>query len=73
MGWWSDVLAEAMQRSGKFRIVSCFTRSEEKRAKFAATFACRAAPTYEALLGDGTIEAIVNTTPNATPPAYLDG
>ena len=66
MGWWSDVLAEAMQRSGKFEIVACFTRSEEKRAKFAATFACRAAPTYEALLGDRTLEAIVNTTPNGT-------
>src|SRR5258707_4059996 len=66
MGWWSDVLAEAMQRSGKFEIVACFTRSEEKRAKFAATFACRAAPTYEALLGDRSFEAIVNTTPNGT-------
>jgi predicted dehydrogenase len=36
MGWWSDVLADAMQRSGKFAIVTCYTRSEDKRAKFEA-------------------------------------
>ena len=66
MGWWSDVLADAMQRSGKLRIEACFTRSEEKRAKFAAKYGCRAAPSYEEILDDPTIEAIVNTTPNAT-------
>ena len=66
MGWWSDVLADAMQRSGKLRIDACFTRSEEKRAKFAAKYGCRAAPSYEEILDDPTIEAIVNTTPNAT-------
>ena len=32
MGWWSDVLADAIQRSGKLEIVACYTRSEEKRA-----------------------------------------
>jgi hypothetical protein len=36
IGWWSDVLADAIQRSGKLEIVSCYTRSEEKRRKFAA-------------------------------------
>jgi predicted dehydrogenase len=66
MGWWSDVLADAMQRSGKLRIDACFTRSEGKRAKFAAKYGCRAAPSYEEILDDPTIEAIINTTPNAT-------
>jgi predicted dehydrogenase len=65
MGWWSDVLADAMQRSGKLRIEACYTRSEEKRAKFAAKYGCRAAPAYEEILDDPGIEAIVNTTPNA--------
>jgi predicted dehydrogenase len=66
MGWWSDVLADAMQRSGKLKIVACFSRSDEKRAKFAAKYGCRAAPAYEEMLDDPTVEAIVNTTPNAT-------
>jgi predicted dehydrogenase len=64
MGWWSDVLADAVQRSGKLKIVACFTRSEEKRRAFAAKYGCRAAPSYEAILEDRAIEAIVNTTPN---------
>jgi predicted dehydrogenase len=64
MGWWSDVLADAIVRSGKLKIAACYTRSEDKRAKFAAKYGCRAAPSYEAILADRSIEAIVNTTPN---------
>src|SRR6266496_3869831 len=64
MGWWSDVLADAMQRSKKLKIVACYTRSEEKRRAFAAKYGCLAAPSSEAVLGDRAIEAIVNTTPN---------
>ena len=66
IGWWSDVLADAMKRSGKFEIASCYTRSEDKRAKFAEKYGCIAAPSYDAILADRSIEAIVNTTPNAT-------
>jgi predicted dehydrogenase len=64
MGWWSDVLADAIKRSDKLEIVACFTRSAEKRNAFAAKYSCRAAASYEEILSDPTIEAIVNTTPN---------
>ena len=64
MGWWSDVLADAIQRSGKLEILSCYTRSEEKRKSFAAKYRCRPALSYEEMLADGQIEAIINTTPN---------
>src|SRR5467141_2074974 len=64
MGWWSDVLADATLRSKKLKIVACYTRSEEKRRAFAAKYGCKAAPSYEAILEDRAIEAIVNTTPN---------
>ncbi|MBI3516438.1 MAG: Gfo/Idh/MocA family oxidoreductase [Proteobacteria bacterium] len=64
IGWWSDVLADAIQRSGKLEIVGCYTRSAEKRAAFAAKYRCRATASYEALLADRAVEAIVNTTPN---------
>ncbi|MGH8660374.1 MAG: Gfo/Idh/MocA family protein [Burkholderiales bacterium] len=64
LGWWSDVLADAMKRSGKFEIASCYTRSSEKRQAFAKKYGCVAAPTHEAILKDRSIEAIVNTTPN---------
>jgi predicted dehydrogenase len=64
MGWWSDVLADAVVRSGRLEIAACYTRSDEKRQKFAAKYGCVAAPSYEAILADRRIEAIINTTPN---------
>ena len=65
MGWWSDVLADAINRSGKLTITACYSRSEEKRAAFAAKYGCRAVPSYEAILADSDIEAVINTTPNS--------
>src|ERR1700741_4872736 len=65
MGWWSDVLADAIQRSGKMQIAACFSRSKEKRDKFAAKYGCKAAGSYEEILQDKSIEAIINTTPNS--------
>ena len=64
MGWWSDVLADAIKRSSKLAIVACFSRSEQKRAAFAAKYGCRALPSYAAVLADPEVEAIINTTPN---------
>ena len=64
MGWWSDVLADAIVRSGKLEIAACFTRSPDKRAAFAAKYRCRPRASYEEILADPGIEAIINTTPN---------
>ena len=39
LGWWSDELAGAVQgKSDKIEIVSCFSRSADKRAAFAEKF-----------------------------------
>src|SRR5690242_2095328 len=64
MGWWSDVLADAIQRSKKLKILACYTRSEDKRKAFAAKYGCAVATSYDAVLKDRSIEAIINTTPN---------
>ena len=64
LGWWSDVLADAAKRSGKLEIVSCYTRSEPKRSAFAAKYGCDAAPSYQTMLEDSRVEAVINTTPN---------
>ncbi len=64
MGWWSDVLADAIKRSKKLEIISCYTRTEEKRKAFSAKYGCKAASSYEEILGDRNVEAIINTTPN---------
>ncbi|MGH2357769.1 MAG: Gfo/Idh/MocA family oxidoreductase, partial [Candidatus Limnocylindria bacterium] len=62
MGWWSDVLADAVTRSGALRIVACYTRSDRKREAFAAKYGCRPAPSYEAMLEAPDVEAVINTT-----------
>jgi predicted dehydrogenase len=64
MGWWSDVLADAIQRSGKLTIAACYSRSADKRQAFAQKYRCAPAASYEAMLEDRSIEAIINTTPN---------
>ncbi len=64
MGWWSDVLADAIVKSGKLKIVSCFTRSAEKKQAFAKKYGCSTAASYDAMLADSNVDAIINTTPN---------
>ena len=64
IGWWSGVLADAAKRSAEIELVACYTRTKEKREAFAARYGCRAAGSYEELLEDRSIEAIINTTPN---------
>jgi predicted dehydrogenase len=64
MGWWSDVLADAIVRSGKLKIVSCYTRSDQKKQDFAAKYGCGGAASYDSMLADANVEAIINTTPN---------
>ena len=64
MGWWSDVLADAIRRTGKIEIVACHTRSEDKRAAFAKKYGCKPVANYDDVLADKSVEAIINTTPN---------
>ena len=65
IGWWSDVLADAAMRTGgRVEIVSCFTRSENKRRSFAEKYNCDAAPSLEDVLSDPQLDGIINTTPN---------
>ena len=65
MGWWSDVLADAAGRTSEIEIVACYTRSEDKRAAFAGKYDCRAAASYEEMLADSSVQAVINTTPNS--------
>jgi predicted dehydrogenase len=65
IGWWSDVLADAAARTGgRVQVVSCFTRSEDKRRTFAEKYGCRAAASLADVLSDPEVAGIINTTPN---------
>ncbi|MFQ5691888.1 MAG: Gfo/Idh/MocA family protein [Nitrospinota bacterium] len=65
IGWWSGVLADAVQKTEAIEIVACFTRNEEKRSAFAEKYGCRAAESYEAILSDPEVEAVLLTTPHS--------
>lgn len=51
IGWWSGLLADAIPKGTNLRLVTCTTRSPEKRAAFAEKYRCRQAESYDAVLG----------------------
>src|SRR3989304_9514012 len=67
IGWWSGVLADAIPKGTNLRLVACATRSPEKRAAFARKHDCREVESYETLLGDSEVEAVILTTPPPLP------
>ncbi|HZD70414.1 MAG TPA: Gfo/Idh/MocA family oxidoreductase [Actinomycetes bacterium] len=65
LGRWARVLARGALRGHVIELVSCFSRSEEKRRAFQQEFGiARSAASYEELLADDGIEGILVTTPN---------
>jgi predicted dehydrogenase len=64
IGWWSGELADAIPRGTNLALVTCATRSPEKRAAFAKKYGCRQAESYEAVLKDPEVEGVLLTTPH---------
>ncbi len=69
LGWWSDVLANCVKGSPLIRVSTCFSRSKEKRDKFASDFGCGAAGSLDEMLSTPGLSGVVITTPNN---AHLD-
>ena len=65
LGWWSSAVSRAAKKSQRLRIVNCYTRTPEKRKKFAESFGCRESKTYEEVLQDPDVEGVLLTTPNS--------
>jgi predicted dehydrogenase len=64
LGRWAKVLAEAIKRSDRVKIVSCYSRSEKSRETFSRQYNCGAAKSYTELLTDPEVEGVMITTPN---------
>ena len=64
LGRWANVLADAALRGGRIRLVSCFSRTAEKRREFSQRYKTREAGNFEEFLKDPEIEAVILTTPN---------
>jgi predicted dehydrogenase len=65
VGWWSGVLAEAARKGTGLELVACTSRTADKRMAFARTHGCREAPSYEAVLADPEVEAVLIATPHS--------
>jgi predicted dehydrogenase len=64
LGRWAKVLTRAIKGSDRIRIVSAYSRSEDKRRAFEAEFGVPAAPDLATMLADPSLRGIVLTVPN---------
>ncbi|TGE39103.1 Gfo/Idh/MocA family oxidoreductase [Desulfosporosinus fructosivorans] len=64
LGRWAYVLADAYTRSGKVKLVTCFSRTSDKRDKFAQRYDCGTDLSMEALLARDDVEMVIVTVPN---------
>lgn len=65
LGRWAAVLAEGIRHVPEIQIAGCFTRSEERRRAFARLHGCTPYPDYESVLADGSVDAVLLTTPHS--------
>lgn len=65
IGSWSGVIADAVERSEKLELVTCFSRTAEKRAGYSRRYGCDQEASYEDLLKREDIDGVLLITPNA--------
>ena len=64
LGRWGNTLASAIQDTENVKVVDCFTRTPEKRKAFTEKFDCAEQETYEAVLENPDVDAVVISAPN---------
>jgi predicted dehydrogenase len=70
LGSWSGVIANAVMRSKKAKLVTCYTRKPEKREAFGKKYGCEYEKSFENVLKRDDVEGILLTTPNAIHAEY---
>ena len=62
-GMWAPRLAEAAEGAG-LKLVTCFSRHDQKRGEFAERFGCEPAASFEEAIGHPQVEGVLLVTPN---------
>ena len=65
IGWWSGMLADAAQKSGRIEIAACFSRSPSKVKAFVEKYGGVGMKSFGRLLDNENIDALVITVPNS--------
>jgi len=65
VGSWSGVIANAVQRSKKVKMVTCYTRNAEKRGAFSREYGCDQEKSFDDVLKRDDVEGVLLTTPNS--------
>lgn len=66
LGWWGRRLCKGAADSKALKVVSCFARTPDSRDAFAQELEIRASSSFEELLADPEVEAIMLATPHST-------
>lgn len=64
-GFWGQRLGSAIHRTPDLQLVTCYSRSLEKRDAFAKQMDCQAAPTFEAAIEHPQVQGVLLVTPNS--------
>lgn len=65
IGSWSSVIANAVQRSSRLELATCYSRTPEKRATFGRKYGCDQEKSFEDVLKRTDVDGVLLTTPNA--------
>lgn len=65
LGWWGRHITQALRESGRVRAVSIFDPATEASKTFADRHGLSLAPSFEAILADDAIDAVIVATPHA--------
>lgn len=63
-GMFGKRLGGVIKRLPSLRLVTCYSRNQEKRAAFASEFECEAAPSFEAAIEHAEVQGVLLITPN---------
>lgn len=66
LGWWGGELVSAARKAEGFSITACFARTPATREKFGADHGCRPLESWDAVLRDPEIDAVILATPHST-------
>lgn len=67
LGWWGNELAEGvLKHADRARLVACYSPDADERAAFAQRFSVSPADSFEAVLADRNIDAVLLATPHST-------